>query len=161
MNTSINSRTVIDPTRLSTYVNPSQIISQHPPSSSSSSNTISPPTKKSKRKRTDTPPDESCDSSSQPKKPTKDRPKKKKANRACFHCQKAHLTCDDCQSLSLSLYDSTNYQLNLARPCQRCIRRGISTNCTEGHRKKAKYLLDDDELGSSICPYSLPFPHYI
>jgi len=21
--------------------------------------------------------------------------KKKKANRACFHCQKAHLTCDD------------------------------------------------------------------
>jgi len=23
-------------------------------------------------------------------------PKKKKASRACFHCQKAHLTCDDC-----------------------------------------------------------------
>ncbi|KAF8678464.1 Transcription activator of gluconeogenesis [Rhizoctonia solani] len=55
-------------------------------------------------------------------------PKKKKANRACFHCQKAHLTCDD------------------ARPCMRCVKRGIGDNCTEGHRKKAKYLLDDDEL---------------
>ncbi|CCO27084.1 Transcription activator of gluconeogenesis ERT1 [Rhizoctonia solani AG-1 IB] len=56
-------------------------------------------------------------------------PKKKKANRACFHCQKAHLTCDD------------------ARPCMRCVKRGIGDNCTEGHRKKAKYLLDDEELG--------------
>ncbi|KAG8710829.1 Transcriptional regulator of nonfermentable carbon utilization [Ceratobasidium sp. 394] len=55
-------------------------------------------------------------------------PKKKKANRACFHCQKAHLTCDD------------------ARPCMRCVKRGIADNCTEGHRKKAKYLLDEDEL---------------
>jgi hypothetical protein len=26
----------------------------------------------------------------------RDGPKKKKASRACFHCQKAHLTCDDC-----------------------------------------------------------------
>jgi len=26
----------------------------------------------------------------------KDGPKKKKATRACFRCQKAHLTCDDC-----------------------------------------------------------------
>lgn len=34
-----------------------------------------------------------------------------------------------------------------ARPCQRCVKRGIADNCTEGHRKKAKYLLDDDELG--------------
>ena len=25
--------------------------------------------------------------------------KKKKANRACIHCQKAHLTCDDCSCL--------------------------------------------------------------
>lgn len=55
-------------------------------------------------------------------------PKKKKANRACFHCQKAHLTCDD------------------ARPCMRCVKRGIGDNCTEGHRKKAKYLLDEEEL---------------
>ncbi|KAG8970022.1 Transcriptional regulator of nonfermentable carbon utilization [Tulasnella sp. 419] len=54
--------------------------------------------------------------------------KKKKANRACCHCQKAHLTCDD------------------SRPCQRCVKRGMADTCAEGHRKKAKYLLDDDEL---------------
>ncbi|KLO09241.1 hypothetical protein SCHPADRAFT_879599 [Schizopora paradoxa] len=58
----------------------------------------------------------------------RDGPKKKKAARACFHCQKAHLTCDD------------------ARPCQRCTKRGMADQCTEGHRKKAKYLLDDGEL---------------
>ena len=33
---------------------------------------------------------------------TRDGPKKKKANRACFHCQKAHLTCDDCECLARS-----------------------------------------------------------
>ncbi|KAF8973111.1 hypothetical protein BDZ97DRAFT_1779446 [Flammula alnicola] len=33
-----------------------------------------------------------------------------------------------------------------ARPCQRCIKRGFANNCTEGHRKKAKYLLDEEEL---------------
>ncbi|KAF9017541.1 hypothetical protein BDZ89DRAFT_376756 [Hymenopellis radicata] len=42
-------------------------------------------------------------------------PKKKKANRACFHCQKAHFTCDD------------------SRSCQRCTKRGIASSCTEGH----------------------------
>ncbi|EIN11889.1 hypothetical protein PUNSTDRAFT_50722 [Punctularia strigosozonata HHB-11173 SS5] len=73
---------------------------------------------------------ESPDSSAREvqRKPSRDGPKKKKANRACFHCQKSHLTCDD------------------SRPCQRCIKRGIADNCTEGHRKKAKYLLDDEEL---------------
>lgn len=39
-----------------------------------------------------------------------------------------------------------------ARPCQRCIKRGIADNCTEGHRKKAKYLLDEEELGGSPHP---------
>lgn len=33
-----------------------------------------------------------------------------------------------------------------ARPCQRCVKKGIADSCTEGHRKKAKYLLDDEEL---------------
>lgn len=28
--------------------------------------------------------------------------KRKKASRACFHCQKAHLTCDDCEYLVLA-----------------------------------------------------------
>lgn len=42
----------------------------------------------------------------------------------------------------------------LARPCQRCVKRGIADNCTEGHRKKAKYLLDDDELGMITWDFS-------
>ncbi|KAI0305435.1 hypothetical protein B0F90DRAFT_1697992 [Multifurca ochricompacta] len=58
----------------------------------------------------------------------KDGPKKKKAARACIHCQRAHLTCDD------------------SRPCQRCTKRGMANSCIEGHRKRAKYLLGEDEL---------------
>ncbi|KAI8598850.1 hypothetical protein EDD21DRAFT_176157 [Dissophora ornata] len=50
--------------------------------------------------------------------------RRKKASRACFHCQKAHLTCDD------------------SRPCQRCIKRDLATTCADGVRKKAKYLQD-------------------
>lgn len=30
----------------------------------------------------------------------------------------------------------------LARPCQRCIKRNLATSCTDGARKKAKYLQD-------------------
>ncbi|KAG0044950.1 Transcriptional regulator of nonfermentable carbon utilization, partial [Gryganskiella cystojenkinii] len=48
--------------------------------------------------------------------------RKKKANRACSHCQKAHLTCDD------------------SRPCQRCVKRDLAGSCADGIRKKAKYL---------------------
>ncbi|KAG8681497.1 Transcriptional regulator of nonfermentable carbon utilization, partial [Ceratobasidium sp. 395] len=36
--------------------------------------------------------------------------------------------------------------LSRSRPCMRCVKRGIGDNCTEGHRKKAKYLLDEEEL---------------
>ena len=50
-----------------------------------------------KRKRSNDAASESGDSTTQPTR-TRDGPKKKKANRACFHCQKAHLTCDDCES---------------------------------------------------------------
>ncbi|EON68173.1 hypothetical protein W97_07322 [Coniosporium apollinis CBS 100218] len=52
------------------------------------------------------------------------RPRRKKARRACFACQRAHLTCGD------------------ERPCQRCIKRGLQDACTDGVRKKAKYLHD-------------------
>ncbi|EFP83206.1 Transcriptional regulator of nonfermentable carbon utilization [Puccinia graminis f. sp. tritici] len=53
--------------------------------------------------------------------------RRKKASRACGHCQKAHLTCDD------------------GRPCLRCTKRGLSKTCTDGVRKKAKYLSDYDD----------------
>jgi len=115
-----------------------------------------------KRKRTDTPDDTSADSSNNPPRKPRDGPKKKKANRACYHCQKAHLTCDDCRFSSyfpaIPLHDTCAIFtdaflfdfITSARPCQRCIKRGFAANCTEGHRKKAKYLLDDDELGVYI-----------
>ncbi|KAF2269605.1 hypothetical protein CC78DRAFT_235961 [Lojkania enalia] len=52
------------------------------------------------------------------------RPRRKKARRACFACQRAHLTCGD------------------ERPCHRCIKRGLQDSCMDGVRKKAKYLHD-------------------
>ncbi|KAF8210550.1 hypothetical protein K438DRAFT_1753207 [Mycena galopus ATCC 62051] len=76
----------------------------------------------------------------------RDRPKKKKASRACVHCQKAHLTCDDGTKFTAPSSHARVLTLFRARPCQRCVKRGIADNCTEGHRKKAKYLLDEEEL---------------
>ncbi|TFL01555.1 hypothetical protein BDV98DRAFT_567146 [Pterulicium gracile] len=112
------------------YINPAQMQAQAGPSSVPvhSRKKIAP---NPKRRRSEVESDDSLDSGSQ--RPTtqqrkRDGPKKKKASRACLHCQKAHLTCDD------------------SRPCQRCVKRGLANNCTEGHRKKAKYLLDDEEL---------------
>ncbi|KAF1936256.1 transcription activator of gluconeogenesis [Clathrospora elynae] len=55
------------------------------------------------------------------------RPRRKKARRACFACQRAHLTCGD------------------ERPCLRCIKRGLQDHCMDGVRKKAKYLHDAPE----------------
>lgn len=52
------------------------------------------------------------------------RPRRKKARRACFACQRAHLTCGD------------------ERPCLRCVKRNLADNCMDGVRKKAKYLHD-------------------
>ena len=58
-----------------------------------------------KRKRNDASEENSADSaSSQPQRRgtnRRDGPKKKKASRACYHCQKAHLTCDDCNLIIL------------------------------------------------------------
>ncbi|ORY27965.1 hypothetical protein LY90DRAFT_425735, partial [Neocallimastix californiae] len=63
--------------------------------------------------------------------------KRKKTLRACYHCQKTHLTCDD------------------ARPCSRCIKRGLAATCTDGIRKKAKYL-DDLDLTSTAAASTAP-----
>ncbi|KAK7535109.1 uncharacterized protein J3D65DRAFT_556176 [Phyllosticta citribraziliensis] len=57
------------------------------------------------------------------------RPRRKKARRACFACQRAHLTCG-------------TYSNRDERPCQRCIKRGLQDACHDGVRKKAKYLHD-------------------
>jgi PAS domain-containing protein len=64
------------------------------------------------------------------------RPRRKKARRACFACQRAHLTCGD------------------ERPCQRCIKRGLAEACQDGVRKKAKYLHDapPEALGPVLGP---------
>ncbi|EKM54511.1 uncharacterized protein PHACADRAFT_258404 [Phanerochaete carnosa HHB-10118-sp] len=112
-----------------THVAGSQVFSGEPSSLTASPISLEQKKKPAyKRKRSTDAPSDTESSSSHPPTRTRDGPKKKKANRACFHCQKAHLTCDD------------------SRPCQRCIKRGIADNCTEGHRKKAKYLLDEEEL---------------
>ncbi|KAL8304943.1 hypothetical protein RB597_004081 [Gaeumannomyces tritici] len=78
------------------------------------------------------------------------RPRRKKARRACYACQRAHLTCGD------------------ERPCQRCIKRGLAEQCQDGVRKKAKYLHDapPEALGPVLGPSysahshtSRPNPH--
>ncbi|KAI7890672.1 uncharacterized protein EV154DRAFT_389213, partial [Mucor mucedo] len=79
---------------------------------------------------------------------------KKKASRACLHCQRAHLTCDD------------------SRPCQRCIKRDLASTCTDAARKRAKYLSDiyspQETLNEAILtsigklpPLSLLSPAYL
>lgn len=59
--------------------------------------------------------------------PRTGKPKRRKATRACVHCQRTHLTCDN------------------NRPCERCIARGLAETCRDGVRKKAKYLNDVPE----------------
>ena len=109
-----------------------------------------PPTTTAKRRRSESATD--ADSGIGPIRNTrKDKdspnPKKKKAARACIHCQRAHLTCDDCTSWGVICLLWLNHMITLARPCQRCTKRGMADSCVEGHRKRAKYLLGDDELG--------------
>lgn len=60
------------------------------------------------------------------KKDKSNRPKRKKTSRACIHCQRAHVTCDS------------------GRPCQRCIKKKCEATCTDGIRKQAKYLQEQD-----------------
>jgi hypothetical protein len=95
----------------STFVNPSH--TQAPQAGPSNLLTSAPLKKRTvKRKRTDNTADESTDSASQKAK-NKDHPKRKKANRACFHCQKAHLTCDDCGYTIISIVKCSKNSLKL------------------------------------------------
>lgn len=98
------------------------------------------------------------------------RPRRKKARRACFACQRAHLTCGKfirpSQMLPFtvaSAHGAVQSQSPISRvtsvlrrqrcglltvvlgderPCQRCIKRGLMETCQDGVRKKAKYLHD-------------------
>jgi hypothetical protein len=92
------------------------------------------------------------------------RPRRKKARRACFACQRAHLTCGklvyiahvfskdnwpfSCLLFHLATLCRTSQQwlilcsIGDERPCQRCIKRGLADACQDGVRKKAKYLHD-------------------
>ncbi|KAI0315956.1 hypothetical protein OF83DRAFT_1061189 [Amylostereum chailletii] len=120
-----------DPARRSSS---SHLIQNGQPGPSSEANSAArraPPAPK--RRRTDS-------ADGEPSSASHKRDKKKKASRACALCQKAHLTCDD------------------SRPCQRCTKRGVADQCVEGHRKRAKYLLDEEELGRSpFAPLTFPF----
>jgi hypothetical protein len=94
--------------------------------------------------------DRSADTAGPIRNVRKEAPRKKKAARACIHCQRAHLTCDDCAYiliLNRLIWPTIFCMLLLARPCQRCTKRGMAGSCVEGHRKRAKYLLGETELG--------------
>jgi len=62
--------------------------------------------------------------------------KRKKVTRACLRCQKQHLHCDE------------------DRPCKRCVDAQLSSECHDGPRKTAKYLLEPQES-------PIPFPAVI
>lgn len=81
--------TTAAPSPSSAYVNPSQMVTPEPQAGPSHYRTQKDKVAVRKRRR-----DEDAEA---PRK-SRDGPKKKKANRACAHCQKAHLTCDDCGS---------------------------------------------------------------
>jgi len=76
---------------------------------------------------------------------------RKKVAKACLACQKSHVTCDDSE---LFLFTGLEIQegLMIERPCTRCVKKGIGQQCTEGVRKKAKYLLEEDEKCMSTTP---------
>lgn len=69
------------------------------------------------------------------------RPRRKKARRACFACQRAHLTCGKSSPHSRRQIIKLTIEGD-ERPCLRCIKRGLQDQCHDGVRKKAKYLHD-------------------
>lgn len=74
--------------------------SSEPPSPTRASAPTTPPSISQKRRRQDKDTTADMDRSATTTGPIrnarKDVPRKKKAARACIHCQRAHLTCDDC-----------------------------------------------------------------
>lgn len=97
------------------------------------------------------------------------RPRRKKARRACYACQRAHLTCgmytlNPSHFLNPLGFYSTYKAFIMdgeltgttgdERPCKRCIKRGLADGCQDGVRKKAKYLHDapPEALGPVLGP---------
>lgn len=70
--------------------------------------------------------------------------KRKKTNRACNHCHKAHMTCDT------------------SRPCQRCVQKGLQNTCQDAPRKRKKYLEElSFKMGNLASPtLDTPSPKY-
>lgn len=56
---------------------------------------------------------------------------RKKTARACNHCHRAHMTCDE------------------ARPCKRCVAKGLGGSCVDAPRKRKKYLMDMELANST------------
>eukprot|EP00742_Colponemidia_sp_Colp-10_P010491 GILJ01011523.1.p1 GENE.GILJ01011523.1~~GILJ01011523.1.p1 ORF type:complete len:337 (+),score=24.02 GILJ01011523.1:69-1079(+) len=58
------------------------------------------------------------------------------ATRACMYCQRSHMSCED------------------ARPCKRCVKRGIGHLCRDPESKRSsrapKYLAADKEYGDTV-----------
>lgn len=77
------------------YINPAQMNAQAGPSSSNGQSKKKSAATNGKRRRSTDTPEGDCTPTGQQQRKNRDGPRKKKANRACFHCQKAHLTCDD------------------------------------------------------------------
>ncbi|KAJ9109914.1 hypothetical protein QFC19_001894 [Naganishia cerealis] len=53
----------------------------------------------------------------------------------------------------MTVHTGISHMVPIARPCQRCVKKGMGSECTEGLRKKAKYLMDDSEK-STLAGYS-------
>lgn len=73
------------------------------------------------------------------KKPKTTKKRKKKVEIACVYCRRSHMICDD------------------SRPCQRCIKRGISHLCHDEpsnsrQRKKAESMVKNPELQGMTVP---------
>lgn len=57
------------------------------------------------------------------------KPKTKKRIKACVNCSRSHIACELGTNLD---------QITQARPCHRCIEKGIETTCVDNPKKKRK-----------------------
>lgn len=65
------------------------------------------------------------------------RTKRKKASRACFHCQKAHLTCDDCKLLD-NLIAQAEHELTYSSSMSALRQAGSRRHLSGRHTKEGQ-----------------------